>query len=140
MLNAKAPASLAVEHITTDDIFGDLGFSPAEAQELRIKSDLLIALLKHIRQNKMTQAVLAKARQVHQPDVSNLLLGVPSLFSITKLCQYADRLNPHVRITVEEPKHAKRRARLAGGPAPRRVTRVAALTLPPKTARRNALA
>jgi hypothetical protein len=61
MRNARAPASLAVEHITTDDIFGDLGFSPAEAQQLRIKSDLLMASLKRIRQNKMTQAVLAKA-------------------------------------------------------------------------------
>jgi predicted XRE-type DNA-binding protein len=130
MPNAKVPASLAVEHITTDDIFGDLGFSPAKAQELRIKSDLLMALLKHIRQNKMTQAELAKALQVHQPDVSNLLHGKLSLFSITKLCQYADRLDLHVRVTIEEPKHAKRRARSTEGSAPRRATRVAARALP----------
>jgi transcriptional regulator with XRE-family HTH domain len=49
----------------------------------------------------MTQAELVKLLRVHQPDVSNLLRGKLNLFSITKLCQYADRLKLKVRIEVE---------------------------------------
>jgi transcriptional regulator with XRE-family HTH domain len=50
----------------------------------------------------MTQIELAKVLRVHQPDVSNLLRGKLNLFSITKLCQYADRLKLKVRIEVEK--------------------------------------
>ena len=101
MRSAKAPAESEVEHVTKDDIFSDIGFSPAQALELTVKSDLHRALLAQVRATKMTQAQLAKVLQVHQPDVSNLLRGKLSLFSITKLCQYADRLKLRVRIQVE---------------------------------------
>lgn len=133
MANAKVPARLKIGHVTTDDIFGDLGFPPAEAQELRIKSDLLMALQKHIRQHKITQAQLAKTLRVHQPDVSNLLRGKLSLFSITKLCQYAGRLNLRVDIAVEEPRHAKRTGA-------RSTVRRTAVAMRPKVARRRAAA
>jgi predicted XRE-type DNA-binding protein len=89
------------EHITTGDVFADLGFSHALAGELTIKSDLHRSLLEHIRASKMTQAELARVLQIHQPDVSNLLRGKLNLFSITRLCQYADRLKLRVRIEVE---------------------------------------
>jgi predicted XRE-type DNA-binding protein len=101
MRNAKAPVNVETEHITRGDIFGDLGFSPEQSLELTIKSDLHRSLLEHIRKSKMTQAELAKVLHVHQPDVSNLLRGKLNLFSITKLCQYADRLKLRVRIEVE---------------------------------------
>jgi predicted XRE-type DNA-binding protein len=101
MRNNKEPINIETEHVTTGDIFADLGFSPAQAVELTIKSDLHRSLLEHIRANKMPQAELAKILQVHQPDVSNLLRGKLNLFSITKLCQYADRLKLKVRIELE---------------------------------------
>jgi predicted XRE-type DNA-binding protein len=101
MRNAREPKNVEAEHITTGDIFADLGFSPAQAVELTIKSDLHRSLLQHIRESKMTQVELAKVLEVHQPDVSNLLRGKLHLFSITKLCQYADRLKLKVRIEVE---------------------------------------
>ena len=102
MRKAKAPVNVATEHVTTADIFTDLGFSPAQAVELTIKSDLHRSLLGRIRASKMTQVELAKVLQVHQPDVSNLLRGKLNLFSITKLCQYADRLKLKVRIQLED--------------------------------------
>ncbi|MGD0522507.1 MAG: helix-turn-helix transcriptional regulator [Terracidiphilus sp.] len=102
MRKAKAPVNVETEHVTTGDIFADLGFSPAQAVELTIKSDLHRSLLERIRASKMTQVELAKVLQVHQPDVSNLLRGKLNLFSITKLCQYADRLRLKVRIELED--------------------------------------
>jgi len=101
MRSARAPINVEHEHVTTGNIFADLGFSPAQAVELTIKSDLHRSLLLHIRESKMTQVELAEVLQVHQPDVSNLLRGKLNLFSITKLCQYADRLKLKVRIEVE---------------------------------------
>jgi predicted XRE-type DNA-binding protein len=101
MQNNKETIDVESEHVTSGDIFADLGFSPAQAVELTIKSDLHRSLLEHIRASKMTQVELAKVLRVHQPDVSNLLRGKLNLFSITKLCQYADRLKLKVRIEVE---------------------------------------
>jgi predicted XRE-type DNA-binding protein len=111
MRNNKGPINVEMEHVTTGDIFADLGFSPAQAAELTIKSDLHRSLLEHIQASEMTQAELAKVLQVHQPDVSNLLRGKLNLFSITKLCQYADRLKLKVRIEVEGAQHSENLAR-----------------------------
>lgn len=120
MRNAKTPVNVETEHVTTGDIFADLGFSPAQAVELTIKSDLHRSLLQHIRSSKVTQAELAKVLQVHQPDVSNLLRGKLNLFSITKLCQYADRLRLKVRIEVEGQREVENPARISTAPARRR--------------------
>ena len=101
MRNARTPINVEPEHVTTGDIFADLGFSPVQAVGLTIKSDLHRSLLQHIRESKMTQVELAEVLHVHQPDVSNLLRGKLHLFSIPKLCHYADRLKLRVRIEVE---------------------------------------
>ncbi len=93
-------------HITTGDIFDDLGFSPAETLEAKIKSDLLHAIVQHSETHHLSQAELAKALNIHQPDVSNLLKGKISKFSITRLIQFAARLNMEPRVEVAVPKKA----------------------------------
>jgi predicted XRE-type DNA-binding protein len=80
-------------HITKGDIFDDLGFSAKETLEAKIKADIWQALMKHIEQAGFSQAYLVTALKAHQPDVSNLLKGKISKFSITKLIQFAVRLN-----------------------------------------------
>jgi len=146
MRNAKAPMIAETQYVTTGEIFGDIGFSPSEAMELTIKSDLHIALMDRIRASKRTQAELAEILQIHQPDVSNLLRGKLHLFSITKLCQYADRLNLRVRVQVEDAQHNVSTAqdsdelvlrRVVRKPAPaKRITRTATAMQRPKTGRR----
>jgi len=91
--------------------------------ELTIKSDLHRSLLEHIRASKMTQAELVKLLHVHQPDVSNLLRGKLNLFSITKLCQYADRLKLKVRIEVEGARPAEKLERPCMRPVQQRSIR-----------------
>ena len=85
----SANQSSSPGHITNDDIFDDLGFSPAETLEAKIKADILHALIKEIDLRGLTQAQLATALKAHQPDVSNLLKGKISKFSITRLIQFA---------------------------------------------------
>ncbi len=87
-------------HITKGDIFDDLGFAPAEALEGKVKADIWQALMKHIEQRGFSQAYLVTRLKAHQPDVSNLLKGKISKVSITKLIQFAGRLNLDARIRV----------------------------------------
>ena len=58
-------------HITKGNIFDDLGFSPAETLEAKIKAEIWQALMKHIEQHGYSQAYLVAVLKVHQPDVSN---------------------------------------------------------------------
>jgi predicted XRE-type DNA-binding protein len=95
-------------HITTGDILEDLGFSPQETLEAKIKSDLWRDLLAHIERGSFDQAYLKKTLKIHQPDVSKLLRGKISKFSTGKLIQFAVRLNLDVRVQLKEPKSQKR--------------------------------
>ena len=94
-------------HITKGDIFDDLGFSPAETLEMKIKAEIWQALLRHIEQHGFTQAHLVTTLKAHQPDVSNLLRGKISRISITKLIQFAGRLNLDARVRVTSAKATK---------------------------------
>ena len=91
-------------HITKGDIFDDLGFSPAETLEMKVKAEIWQALLQHIEEHGFTQAYLVTTLKAHQPDVSNLLRGKISRISITKLIQFAGRLNLEARVKVTSPK------------------------------------
>ncbi|QHN03411.1 XRE family transcriptional regulator [Granulicella sp. WH15] len=97
-------ASNKPEHITKGDIFDDLGFSPAETLEMKVKAEIWQALVQHIEQHGFTQAYLVATLKAHQPDVSNLLRGRISRISITKLIQFAARLNLDARVKVTSPK------------------------------------
>ena len=94
-------------HITRGDIFDDLGFSPAETLEAKIKADIWQALISHIGQRKYSQADLVVHLKAHQPDVSNLLKGKISRVSITKLIQFAGRLNLDAQIKVTPARSGK---------------------------------
>jgi predicted XRE-type DNA-binding protein len=94
-------------HITKGDIFDDLGFSPSETLEMKIKAEIWQALLLHIEQHGFTQTYLVTTLKAHQPDVSNLLRGKISRISITKLIQFAGRLNLDARVKVTSPKATK---------------------------------
>ena len=89
-------------HITTGDVLEDLGFSPQETLEAKVKADLWRDLLVHIERRGVDQAYLKKILKIHQPDVSNLLRGKISKFSTGKLIQFAVRLNLDVRVELKE--------------------------------------
>jgi hypothetical protein len=50
---------------------------------------------------------LVTTLKAHQPDVSNLLRGKLARISITKLIQFAGRLNLEARVKLTSPKLAK---------------------------------
>jgi predicted XRE-type DNA-binding protein len=88
-------------HITRGNVFDDLGFSPPQAAALKIKAQILTALLARIRQQRYTQKQLARILDDYQPNISNLLNGKIAKMSIEKLLSYAQRLNLDTVVTVK---------------------------------------
>jgi len=87
-------------HVVKGNIFDALGFSASEASALKIKAEILSAILEHIRAKGYTQAQLVHLLDEYQPSVSNLMKGRIAQVSIEKLLRYADRLHLETRIAV----------------------------------------
>jgi predicted XRE-type DNA-binding protein len=107
-------------HIVKGNVFDALGFSASEASALKIKADLLSAILEHVKANHYSQAQLVSILDEYQPSVSNLLRGRISQVSIEKLLRYADRLHLQTSIAVRP---TQGRGRLLSAPKPRRSAR-----------------
>jgi predicted XRE-type DNA-binding protein len=90
----------AVTHVTNGDIFDDLGFTRSEATALKIKADLLDAILLEIERRSYTQRQLVNILDEHQPAVSNLVRGRINQVSIEKLLRYSDRLGMRARLKL----------------------------------------
>ena len=70
---------------SSGNVFRDLGFSTEEAENLRIRSELMVRLARLIEERGLTQAEAAKMFGVTQPRVSDLVRGKVDLFSIDTL-------------------------------------------------------
>ena len=113
-------------HIVKGNIFDALGFSASEASALKVKAEILSAILEHVRAKGYTQRELVAMLDEYQPSVSNLLKGRISQVSIEKLLRYADRLGLETRIAVKAMASRGRRGK-ALATARRGSRRVAAL-------------
>jgi predicted XRE-type DNA-binding protein len=80
-------------HITTGNVFDDLGFLPAEAAMLKSKVKILSSLLNRIHKRRYTETQLARILGDDQPNISNLLDGKISRISKEKLLNYSTRLS-----------------------------------------------
>ena len=89
-----------IGHVTRGNIFRDLGFGPVEAEYLRIRSDLAIAIERELRDRGLTQAAAAKLLGVHPPRVSDLLRGKLELFSLETLIEMLTKLGVRVEVKV----------------------------------------
>ena len=92
------------------NVFRDLGFSPEEAEHLKVRSNLMIYLQKAIATRGLKQAEAAKLLGVTQPRVSELMRGRIDLFSIDTLINFLARLDMRVGLVVRP---SKRRVRVA---------------------------
>jgi len=71
--------------VTRGNVFTDLGFTPAEAGNLRMRSRLMTALRDFIAREGLTQADAARRLKVSQPRISDLTTGKISRFSLDAL-------------------------------------------------------
>ncbi len=66
-------------------VLRDLGFSPVEAANLRMRAAMMNALIAHIEVKRLTQVEAARLLGVTQPRISDLMRGRIHLFSIDRL-------------------------------------------------------
>jgi predicted XRE-type DNA-binding protein len=112
----KSTAENKPTHVIKGNIFDALGFSASEATALKIKAEILSAILDHIGSAAYTQAQLVTLLDEHQPSVSNLLKGRIASVSIEKLLRYADRLDLETTLTIG-PAQSKPRRRVTSNPS-----------------------
>ncbi|HZP04984.1 MAG TPA: helix-turn-helix transcriptional regulator [Terracidiphilus sp.] len=110
-------------HVVRGNVFDALGFSASEASALKIKAELLSAILEHVKAKGYTQAQLADVLDEYQPSVSNLLRGRISQVSIEKLLRYADRLHLQTSIAVRPIERRSLRATSRGKKTAHRAAR-----------------
>ena len=76
-----------VEHVTPADgnVFADLGFEPAEAENLHIRTGLMIQILRMMNERGLKQKQAAVLFGVSQPRISDLKRGKIDEFNIDSL-------------------------------------------------------
>jgi predicted XRE-type DNA-binding protein len=85
---------------SSGNVFRDLGFGEDEAEHLRLRSTLMIAVRKLIEERSLTQAQAARLFGVTQPRISNLVRGRIDLFSIDTLIDMLARAGVHVNVVL----------------------------------------
>ena len=96
-------------HVTTGDVFDDLGLSGSETSALKVKATLLDAILREIEKRGYTQSQLVEILDEYQPSVSNLTRGKIAQVSVEKLLTYSDRLKMRTTLTVRASSESARK-------------------------------
>src|SRR4051812_22441897 len=86
--------------------FGAVGFQRREAEHLRIRAELMLALERLIEARGLTQAEAAKLFHVTQPRISDLVRGRVDRFSIDTLVEMLGRAGADVTVKVRRHTHA----------------------------------
>ena len=81
-------------------MFRDVGFPPEVAENLRIRSELMVQVRRILEGRKLTQAAGAQLFGVTQPRISDLVRGRIELFSIDGLVNMLAHAGVHVTLTV----------------------------------------
>ena len=85
-----------------DNIFADLGFPPGEAENLKLRSDLMIAIVAFYRRSGLTQAEAARRLGITQPRLNALLKSRIDQFSLDALVNIASRAGLNVRLVIRK--------------------------------------
>ena len=90
---------------SSGNVFCDLGYSTEEADNLRVRSELMVSLTKLIESRGLTQSQAATLLGVTQPRISDLVRGKIHLFSVDGLIEMLGHAGAQVSIVV---KHRRR--------------------------------
>jgi predicted XRE-type DNA-binding protein len=83
--------------VGSGNVFRDIGFDEAEAQNLLLRSNLMIDIEKHINRMKLTQTDGAKHAGITQARLNYLLKGRIEKFSLDALVNIAATLGYSVQ-------------------------------------------
>lgn len=86
---------------SSGNVFRDVGFPPEAAENLRLRSELMVQIRRMLEGRKLTQAAGAQLFGVTQPRISDLVRGRIELFSIDGLVNMLAHAGVHVTLTVK---------------------------------------
>jgi len=90
------------EEQTFASVWDAIEDTPAEAENMKLRSALMIALKQHIARKGLSQSQAAKLFGVTQPRVSDLLRGKINLFSLDTLINMATAAGLHIELRINE--------------------------------------
>ena len=87
---------------SSGNVFADLGFDPVEAEVMKLRTEIMIRTVQHLKAQGWTQAEAAHHLGITQPRVSRLLRGKVEDFSLDMLLTLATRagLHPELRLSA----------------------------------------
>ena len=88
--------------VGTENIFRDIGFDDAEAENLKLRSTLMQRVEKFVKQSNMTQSAAAGVLGITQPRLNQLLKGKIQLFSLDALVNILANAGMRVTLTVKK--------------------------------------
>ena len=83
-------------------VWEDIEDTPEEAENMKIRSSLMMNLQNHITKNKMTQAQAGALFRVTQPRVSDLMRSRINLFAIDSLIDMASAAGFRVEVKLRQ--------------------------------------
>jgi predicted XRE-type DNA-binding protein len=86
---------------SSGNVFKDLGFDASEAENLRLRSQLMIELERLIHDSRLTQNEAAELLGIQQSRVSDLVRGKIDRFSIDTLVNLLGKAGRYVEISVK---------------------------------------
>ena len=86
----------------SDNVFRDIGFGEVEAENLKLRADLMIRIEKYVKRSGMTQADAARELGITQPRLNQLLKGKIQLFSLDALVNMLAQAGMRVNMTVKK--------------------------------------
>jgi len=84
------------------NVFRDIGFGKDDAENLKLRAELMMRIEDHYGKSGMTQAQAAKALGLTTPRLNALLKGRITLFSLDALVNIATRAGLSVRLLVKK--------------------------------------
>jgi predicted XRE-type DNA-binding protein len=93
---------MAITHTTPagGNVFADLGIPEDEAENLKVRSSLMIQIRKVIETRNLRQTEAAELFGVSQPRISDLVRGKIDQFTIDSLVNMLGHAGYHVEVSV----------------------------------------
>jgi predicted XRE-type DNA-binding protein len=85
---------------SSGNVFVDLGFDPAEAEVMKLRTEIMLRMAQQFKANGWTQMEAARRLGITQPRVSRLVKGKAEDFSLDMLLTLATRagLRPELHL------------------------------------------
>jgi predicted XRE-type DNA-binding protein len=85
-----------------DSVWDAIEETPAQAENMKLRSALMMALQEHFSQNKLSQSQIANLLGVTQPRVSDLMRGKIDIFGLDTLVNMAATAGLKLELRVSE--------------------------------------